>query len=191
MIKAIVFDCFGVLITDALSAMVDTLKTTDPEKAQQIISLTVAANRGILDPAQSRPAIAELLGLTYEEYRQKLRDEEVKNTELLAYIEELKKHYKIGLLSNVSRGGLEVRFSSEELAVFDAITASGDTGFAKPSAEAYEIAADRLDVRTTECIMIDDREDYCDGAVAVGMEAIQYNSLPELKKELTARLNIS
>lgn len=184
MIKALIFDCFGVLITDALSAMVGDLKTSDPETAQEIIALTVAANKGIVDPEVSRPAIAKLLGLTYEEYWQKLRTEEVKNTELLSYIKELRQHYKIGLLSNVSRGGLTARLTPEELAIFDALVPSGDIGFAKPSPEAYEIAADRLGMRYQECLMIDDRQDYCDGAVAVGMQAIHYISLEQFKQEL-------
>jgi HAD superfamily hydrolase (TIGR01549 family) len=188
MIKAIIFDCFGVLITDALSAMIGDLKTTDPKTAQEIVSLTVAANKGLIDPEVSRPAIAKLLGLTYEEYWQKLRTDEVKDTALLGYIQELHQHYKIGLLSNVSRGGITARFTPDELAVFDALVPSGDTGFAKPSPEAYEITADRLGVRYHECLMIDDREDYCEGAVAVGMQAIHYLSLAQLKKELATRL---
>lgn len=191
MIKAIIFDCFGVLITDALSAMIDTLKVDDPVTADEIIGLTVMANKGILDPEVSRPAIAKLLGLSHEEYLQKLRTDEVKNDALLTYIKELRNDYKIGLLSNVSRGGLTMRFTPEELSGFDAVVPSGDTGFAKPSPEAYEIAADQLGVRTTECIMIDDRTDYCDGAVAVGMQAIQYISLDQLQAHLRALLNNS
>ena len=44
--------------------------------------------------------------------------------------------------------------------------------------------ADRLDVRLVECVMIDDREDYCVGARGVGMQAIQYKSFGQMQREL-------
>jgi len=64
------------------------------------------------------------------------------------------------------------------------VVASADIGFAKPEAEAYQITADRLGVRYDECVMIDDREDYCQGAIAAGMHAILYKSLVQLQRDL-------
>ena len=43
---------------------------------------------------------------------------------------------------------------------------------AKPSREAFELAADRLGVSPGQCVMIDDRLDNCSGAEAAGMRAI-------------------
>ena len=114
-----------------------------------------------------------------------MKDGEVKNQQLMDYIIDLKRQYKIGLLSNIVGGGLEVRFSLEEIKThFDAIAGSGDIGYAKPEAQAYEIIANRLDVRLDECIMIDDQEGYCQGAIGVGMQAIQYVSFEQMKREL-------
>lgn len=185
MIKAVIFDCFGVLVTDALSFMVEELRTTDPVKAGRIVALVGAGAAGRMDPQVARAAIAEMLGLSPAEYATRIKQEEVKNQELLDYIKQLRLRYKTGLLSNVLRNGLEARFPGDELPqYFDAVAASGDIGYAKPEAQAYEIIADRLGVRLDECIMIDDREEYCQGAQSVGMQAIQYASFDQVRAEL-------
>lgn len=190
MIRAVIFDCFGVLITDALAAIVTEVRLRDPATADKIVAAVHAASAGTMAPEASRATVAGLLGLTPEAYAARIRDSEVKNHELLAYIAALRPRYKTALLSNVIPGGLEVRFIPEELAAhFDAVVASGDIGFAKPEARAYEITADRLGVRLAECVLIDDREDYCDGARGAGMQAVRYESFSQMRVAL-ARMGV-
>jgi HAD superfamily hydrolase (TIGR01509 family) len=190
MTKAIIFDCFGVLITDPLELMIAPLKSTQPDIVKQIVAVVTAANRGIIDTDTSRDSVATLLGVTPDEYVHRMKSLEVKNTELLDLIMELRQVYKTAMLSNVSKQGLEARFSLEDQAkYFDVVVASGVIGYAKPEAEAYGITADRLGVRLDECIMVDDREDYCEGARSVGMQAILYQSAPQLTGDL-ARLGL-
>jgi putative hydrolase of the HAD superfamily len=192
MIKAIIFDCFGVLITDALTNVIEDLRIIDSAKAEQINSLVMASNRGQIDPDTYRQAVADILGLTLDEHMGRLKNAEVKNQELLDYILVLKDSYKIGLLSNVSSNGLKLRFQPEELIEhFDVVVPSSEIGYAKPEAEAYEIIADRLGVRLSDCIMVDDREDYCLGATNVGMTAIQYKSLEQLKADLKGAISLN
>ncbi len=91
------------------------------------------------------------------------------------------------MLSNVSGGSLDRRFSAEEFdRCFDAVVASGEIGYAKPDIEAYQITAARLGVEPAECIFIDDREHYCAGARQAGMQAIQYVTFVQLQRELDA-----
>lgn len=189
MIKAIIFDCFGVIITDSLSVMLDEVRLVDSNKADRILDYTERANKGLLDTTEARRAIAAELGISLDEYIQKLFGNGAKNHALLDYIKTLKKDYKIAMLSNVSQGGLEDRFRKAELAEhFDVVVASFETGFAKPQAQAYEITADKLGVRCDECIMIDDRQDYCEGARATGMQAILYQSLATARSEIESIL---
>lgn len=191
MIRAIIFDCFGVLLTDSLSSIVAALREDDPQKADRIIGLVNAASKGSIDPMTSRTAVAAELGLSLDAYKAAVRDGEVRNEALLSYIKELRKTYRTALLSNVIAGGLEDRFPHDELAqYFDVTIASGDVGFAKPEPAIYEIVAERLGVRLDECVMIDDREDYCLGAISTGMQAIQYTSFVQMKTELR-RLSVA
>lgn len=184
MIKALIFDCYGVLVEDALAMILVELKKTDPELANKIIVLVDKVVDGTMEPAEYQQQAATLLGMTSEEYVNKLREGQIKNVALLEYIEELKTNYKIGLLSNVAKHGLYRHFTGEELhRYFDVVVESGDIGFAKPNAQAYEITADRLGVRLDGCIMIDDQDSYCEGARRVGMNAVKYKSFTQFKRD--------
>jgi len=185
MVKAIIFDCFGVLITDALAGMVAEVRKLRPEVADEIVAIVGLASKGLVARQESSEKIAGLLGISTPEYIDRVKNGEAKNQPLLDYIAELRGKYKTGMLSNISIGGLAARFDVGELdKYFDAVVASGDIGYAKPEAQAYEIVADRLSVRLDQCVFIDDREDYCEGAKGVGMKAILYESFEQMEREL-------
>jgi HAD superfamily hydrolase (TIGR01509 family) len=181
MIKAIIFDCFGVLVEDSLKAIGAGL---EPELRQRVIDVLHAAHHGLIESAESTRRVCEILGITAEEYRRQVDAGEIKNRPLLAYIGELHQTYKTAILSNISIGGIGRRFTAEELSVFDAVVASGEVGYAKPEAQIYEIAADRLEVRLEECVFTDDREEYCEGARGVGMQAILFEDFEQFKHDL-------
>lgn len=191
MTKAIIFDCFGVILTDALKAISSSLRKTNPEKAVLITGIVAENNRGLISAGASSDKIAKILGMTTDEFRQQLKDGEVKDQSVLDFIASLRPNFKTAMLSNISSTGLEHRFTLEELKFyFDVVVASGQIGFAKPEAQAYEITAEKLGVRLDECIMIDDVEAYCLGAEGVGMQAILYRSFDQMKKELEALLTV-
>jgi HAD superfamily hydrolase (TIGR01509 family) len=188
-IKAIVFDCFGVVISDALEVLSGKLRETDPAAADRVSELIRNSNRGLVDPAESSRQVAAVFGMSYEQYRAAIAAGEVKDAKLMRYIVELRRGYKTALLSNIGAGSLARRFSDQELTrLFDAVVASGDIGFIKPDAEAYRITAERLGVTPEECIFIDDRQPYCDGARSVGMRAICYQNFAQFRNELEAQL---
>jgi FMN phosphatase YigB (HAD superfamily) len=189
-VRAIIFDCFGVVITDALKVICDELREHDPEAARQIRDIISANNRGLIEPSESNQLIAKLLGVSVSDFRSRVADGEIKDTALLDYIAELRSTYKTAMLSNIGIASLARRFEQGELArYFDAVVASGEIGFAKPEPESYEIVADRLGVRLDECVFTDDREPYCEGARAVGMQAILYENLPQFRSDLEALLS--
>ena len=185
MIKAIIFDCFGVIISDGLEIFGRTLEQTDPE-ARAFIGETIRLNNlGVIEPAESNRRIAERLHMTLEEWRNQIDQGEVRDEALLQWIQSLRKKYKTAMLSNIGRASIERRFSEDELAAcFDVVVISGDLGIAKPDPAIYKHTAKQLDVDPDECVFIDDREVYCSGAREVGMKAIVYESLPQLRAEL-------
>ena len=189
MIKAVLFDCFGVLLTDALAAMVGELAKQDPEAANQARELAIMTSRGILSSQDFAEQVAAILNISPDELRKRVVSGEVKNQALLAYVLELRKQYKTAILSNVSSEGFWRRFSHEELApYFDDVILSADVGHAKPDPEVYAIAAERLGVAANECLLVDDREDYLAGARNAGMVGILYTSVPELKAAVAPML---
>ncbi len=184
--KAIIFDCFGVLLTDALSELVGSIELEQPAVAREIRSLIHTANRGIISPEVSTQRVAELLGISVEAYRTRIREGEVRNQPLFDYIKTLRANYKTAMLSNITVQGIERRFPGNELVdYFDEIVISSAIGYAKPDAQAYEIAAERLDLAPEECLFTDDRPDYCEGARQVGMQTIEFHSFAQFRRELT------
>lgn len=185
MIRAIIFDCFGVIVTDALQVVHDELYAKNPAAAIEIRDLVRASNRGLLDPQKSNQRIAEILGISFEAYQKRIRDGEAKDQRVLRLAKKLRRSYKTAILSNISATGLAKRFTSEELReCFDQIVASADIGHAKPEPEAYAITAARLGVRPEECIFTDDRRDFCDAARAAGMKSIEYRGFDQFQSEL-------
>jgi putative hydrolase of the HAD superfamily len=59
------------------------------------------------------------------------------------------------------------------LPLADAAILSCEVGSAKPSPEIYDAALEDLGVAAADAVMIDDQPDFCAGAEAVGIRAIQ------------------
>jgi HAD superfamily hydrolase (TIGR01509 family) len=182
-IKAIIFDCFGVVITDGFEDAYRRMGG-DPEQDKEFIRAAMRKSDTGQVPT-SIPLIAEHLGIADEVWHDAVNDGRVINHELLEYVKELRGTYKIAMLSNIGSAGVRRFFPENFLEQhFDEIVESGVIGFAKPEARAYEVTADRLGVRLDECVFTDDRQEYIDGAVAVGMRAFLYEGVEKLKKDL-------
>jgi HAD superfamily hydrolase (TIGR01509 family) len=183
MIKAIIFDCFGVLTTEGWQEFKDTY-FSDSSKLKEAYRLNNLADQGKLNHEQLLPLIAELAQIPIEQARKEIDDYQA-NKRLLAYIaENLKPNFKIGMLSNVSDDWLTKLFSSSQLLLFDEFALSYKVGFVKPAKEAYEYIADRLNVKTEECVFIDDRGHYVEAAKKLGMKGIVYVDFNQMKSEL-------
>ncbi len=191
MIKAIIFDCFGVLLGNAYKTHLMEVEREDPERAKEIRAINHASDMGILSREETAEHISALFGMDTDEFLAEQNQVEVPNRQLLEYIAELKKDYKVALLSNISsRERLSIRFVNGELeSHFDTVVASGDEGYVKPQPEIYQIAATRLGVNPNECVMIDDILKFCEGARAVGMQAIQFQTNHQCITDLNALLN--
>jgi FMN phosphatase YigB (HAD superfamily) len=187
MIKAIIFDCFGVVFSDNFE---DNYRKFggDPVKDKQfleevIFTLSTGKEKNFNRIIASRLNIAEDVWSAANTSGRRF------NWELLKYITQLRKTYKVSMLSNIGNDGLETFMDYSILEQhFDDIVESAKIGFAKPEARAYEVAADRLHVRLDECIFIDDREMYVEGATHVGMKAILFEDLDSLKQGLESIL---
>ncbi len=183
MIKALIFDCYGVVVNDTFQTAYKTLGG-DYEKDRVFIATAIAAaNKGLI-PRSTGP-IAERLGVSEATWIATMSVGREVNMTLLFHIQELRKSYKTGMLTNIGKGGLSTLFQYGFLEqYFDVVVTSSDIGFAKPEARAYEITAEKLGVRLDECVFVDDRQPYVEGAGRVGMKAILYKDFENFKQEL-------
>lgn len=191
MIKAIIFDCFGVFIGNPYKIRVQALEQTDPEKAKVMHDINRASDRGFLTREETAQQMSELVGMTVDEWLAEQDKGEVRNEELIAFAKTLRPRFKLGMLSNISsRERLDARFEQGQLdELFDVVVASGDEGYIKPEPEIFEIALHKLGVLPEECVMIDDILEFCQAAEGVGMQAIQYLNNQQCITDLNALID--
>jgi epoxide hydrolase-like predicted phosphatase len=186
MIKAIIFDCFGVLYLDAH----ESFAAEFPLVAQELRDINRQADYGMLGRDEYVSAVAQLTGATPESVESFVNGEHRLNEQLMDFIQsDLKTDYKIGLLSNIGREWINDFFDTHQLHdLFNAVVLSGEEGVTKPHPRIYEIMVERLGVEPHECVMIDDIADNCAGADAAGMKAIHYLSNRQMFAELKKML---
>ncbi len=190
MIRAIVFDCFGVLTTDGWLPFKAAHFGHDPELFELATSLNKQSDAGLISYHDFIGQIAELAGISVHQAQRSIEDN-VANLPLFEFIESVKNSYKVGLLSNAAANWLDTMFTAEQRQPFHAIALSYETGFIKPDERAYQIIADRLGVEVSECVLIDDQERYCTGAREAGMQAIWYKNYEQAVAELSTLLSQS
>jgi len=190
MIKAIIFDCYGVLVADGWQPFKAKYFSEDPERMQQATDLNKQADSGLISNDDFEKAIAQLADINPESARQQIQSNPP-NQILFDYVKTLETNYKLGILSNASASWLNKLLTPEQLALFDSSVLSYETGFVKPQPEAYELVASQLGVLPSECVFIDDQERHCTGAKEVGMQAILYTDVAQTKADLNQILQAS
>lgn len=175
MIRAIIFDCFGVLVADGWHPFKHRYFKDDPEKDDEASKLGDLSNNGSINYEQFLQQIGELAGLSARQVGREI-SQNAPNIELFEYIDSVKGKYKIGMLSNAASNWLDELFTPEQLDVFDGTVLSFDIGVNKPGKEAYIATAKKLGCRPEECVFIDDIQLYVEAAKAIGMHAIQYTN---------------
>lgn len=182
MVRAIIFDCFGVLTADAWKEFVATLPEAQRGPAD---SLNRAFDAGHLSLPEFIGEVRSLTGSVPRFADDAVQGLPKKNQALLEYIKGLHRHYKIGLLSNVASNWIrDELLSTEEQQLFDAYVMSFETGLTKPDPRMYRLTAERLGVEPGDCVFIDDVERYCTAAEELGMQSVVYQSFPQMKAEL-------
>lgn len=189
MVKAIIFDCFGVLTTEGWLPFKRKYFSHDPALEAEATDYSHRKDAGLIDYQEFEQAIATLANVRPETVKSAI-EHNVADNDLFAFIAQtLKPHYKIGMLSNAGDDLLDRIFTKEQCALFDAVALSYETGYVKPSEQAYQIIAERLEVETNECIFVDDQERHCTAAREQGMHAIRYQNFDQFKTEISPLLS--
>lgn len=188
MIKALIFDCFGVFYTDPVFAYMRD-PATPSDKAEALHDLDKQAAVGTLDKQGFVMQASSLLGISESESEQRFFHSSDRNERLVELVQELRKTYKVGLLSNIGGDMMDGFFSVEERKqLFDAVILSGDVKMAKPDRAIFELACKQLGVELDEAIMIDDMQTTCDIVKTYGMESVCYKDFEQFQTELAAML---
>lgn len=183
MIRAIIFDCFGVLAEDGWSPF-KRQYLADPDKARQVAIIGKQVDEGVASFDDMIHQTAHIAGVDEASVRVAV-ERKVPNEDLFSLIEtSLTGTYKIGMLSNASYNVAKFLFTDDQMKLFDATALSYEIGLTKPDPAMYHAIADRLGVPFASCIVIDDQARHCAGAIDAGMQAIEYESVAQLRSEL-------
>lgn len=190
MIRAIIFDCFGVVVTYGFHAAFTAMGGNLDEDKQMLQDLFGMYNSGQMSDDQLLKELGDHLGIDSETVKAALAKDEHIDTRILERIQELRGSYKVGLLSNIGRGGAERYFAGIDTSqYFDDMVLSGEVGLVKPVPEIYQLAAERLSVAPEECVFIDDSQRNAEAAMQAGMTAITYESFEQFDAELNQILS--
>lgn len=190
-IKAIIFDCFGVLLKeDGILSIVNS----QPERSSDYNKLLHKNDIGKMSQQQFIKSFSEISNVNKKELLDKYLDMDEKsvyNDDVINWAKQIKKEgkYKVGMLSNVGFGWLDNFLSdNEEKDLFDAYILSCNEGISKPDPRIFRMIAEKLGCKPEDCIMIDDRETNIEGARLVGMSGIVFSSLQQGQTELNKLL---
>lgn len=189
MIRAVIFDCYGVLTEDGWTPFKRKYITGNDELEMQIRLLGRDTDTGKRSDADMMQEIARLVGVDTKMVYQALVAQ-VPNEKLVAWIQkELKPMYKIGMLSNAGHDVVNGLFADTP-ELFDAVVLSYQEGVAKPDGRIFELAAQRLGVSPGECLFIDDQARFCAAAEAVGMQAVVFENDEQCIRDVQAILQM-
>ncbi|MEO5691307.1 MAG: HAD-IA family hydrolase [Candidatus Saccharimonadales bacterium] len=180
-IKAIIFDCFGVLTSEQWIPFRRRHFHTDDARdfAQRMMGELVT---GKIAQHEFVSTIAEEGNVAEDDVRESLSGSSP-DKELFTWIAEHKSSHKISMLSNAGSNMLDTLFTPEQLIVFDDIVLSYEVGLAKPDIAIFRLAADRLGLRPDECLFVDDKASFCDAARRTGMMSIRYEDYHQFINE--------
>ncbi|MDD5415850.1 MAG: HAD family phosphatase [Candidatus Daviesbacteria bacterium] len=185
MIKAIIFDNAGVIMTEAYWLWLHKNIPNLEKRRDFFHDISYKVDSSSISPDQFLNYLAKESGKEAKQVKKEILSTFVLNKEVYKLMKKLKRNYKIGLLSNFISEWLKIllkKFNIKE--VFDAMIVSTEHKMIKPDPKMYQLIAEMLGVKPQEAVFIDDRESNITGAVNVGMKGILFNNPQDLKEKL-------
>lgn len=196
MIKAIIFDIGGVILTrwnnDNLHDYAIGLFNVDKDKYMAAFNSEIDTLQAgeitdvefwkrVCNALEIEPPAEDVLdGIFSGVYKRTVKTD----ASMVELIKELKGKYKLGIISNTIDDHVEVFKNFGFLEYFDDIILSNEVELYKPQAEIYNLSLEHLGLKAEETVFIDDLQPNIEGAEAVGMNAILFNGIENLKEEL-------
>lgn len=197
MIKAVIFDLGRVIVPfdfargySRIAALTGLDQAEIPERIRPT-GLVDRLESGAIEPREFVRQISEVLGLncSYEEFCEIWSSIFLPATlipeEMLAKIAP---RFQLILLSNTNAIHFDmIRANYPHLRHFHALVLSHEVGAMKPSPRIYEQAVAAAGCLAEECFFTDDVAEYVEGARRYGIDAVQFESVEQIERELQQR----
>ena len=181
-IKAILFDFFGVIRSDEYESW---LKRHGYERTGAFAEISKSSDSGATTLQQSFDELSSLSHIPALDIQLEFETYDTVDEDVVKIIRTLKKHYKIGLLSNSN--GDHLRDTLKECglgSLFDEIVISGEVGYIKPSKEIFLYALNQMQAKPEETIFIDDNKVNVDSAIKLGIKGLWFKDSQTLENDL-------
>ncbi len=195
MIKNIIFDLGGVLMTDVpLKKIAQELSIRFSISEQKLHSHLYPTEHWNLltlgriseDEYWERFVADSEIGVDQEELKNKVRTELHPIEENVRLVPRLKERFNLAILSNHSREWS--RFMLKEFDFFnhfEQIIFSCDVGLRKPDPRIYELVLAKLRSKPDECLFIDDKKRNTEAAEQIGMKTVVLENPSNLREKLS------
>jgi epoxide hydrolase-like predicted phosphatase len=164
-IKAVIFDFFGVICSDEYWQFVKQDRQTDAEYRDY----TDEVNLG---------------QIPWQSFVQKISQATGKS------IDEVHKSYKTGLITNAHHDFIDTILSENNLSqLFDVTVVSSRLGVIKPDPRIFEYTLDKLQIEPAEAVFIDDLDRHVSAARELGIQTVLFENFEQCKQELDTILS--
>lgn len=134
------------------------------------------------------PEYAEAIQMYDDDWEKMLKCELPESIDLLKELKFM--GYGIYGLTNWSAEKIGYAFANYSFfSLFDGIVVSGVEKVVKPDRKIYEILLERYSLKPGECVFIDDNPDNVDMAKVLGINAIRFDNIGNVKEHLETLLN--
>lgn len=171
-IKAVIFDFFEVIHTDMYQSW---LHEHGYERTGKFEEFANTLDGGGISQEQFFQNLADSSGQEAAHVKEYFSERGAIDYAMIDLVAAIHASYPTALLSNASGEFLRPmlhKFNLHEL--FNEIVISSEVGFIKPSREIFEHVLDKLGVKPSEAIFIDDNPANVASASALGIHAIHY-----------------
>ena len=182
--KVILFDFFGVISSEVSPIF---FKRYFNEEEAKIVKEEIMSkgDKGELNEEEIYDLIAKRVNETPLKVKEDFKKLIHINYELVNYIKELKKEYKIYLLSNAVSSFLRRILKENNLyELFNEVYISGEIKLIKPYKEYFNYVIEKEDLDPSMCIMIDDNKKNIEGAISCNLNGIVFTNNKDLKEKL-------
>jgi HAD superfamily hydrolase (TIGR01509 family) len=188
-IKAVIFDCFGVLYPQAMGKFLKENADLFENGAETLSRLNKQIDLGIITRNEFFAGLSRATGLPADKLKAEIDRQLVADDNLVGLIKKIKQQFKTGVISDAGKEEIEIIYIDGLDRIFDVIVASYQVGVTKPAPEIYLECSKKLGVEPSECLFVDDSRTNLDGAQEVGMQTLHYPIFGKIPEELEKIIN--
>lgn len=182
--ELIIFDFFGVISSEVFPVWA---KKYFSETEIKIIRKEIIekGDKGIIKEQEIFKQLSEIVGKNSEDILNEWLEIAVINNEMITLIKNLRKKYQIALLSNAIGEFLNRILDRIDTAqLFDFIVISSEANIIKPDKKIFELLLSKMNIQANNSIFIDDNIINVEAARSIGIEAILFEDVQQLKEML-------